>query len=223
MPRPRRRPRARLDAGPVDRRARAAGPPGREAPAPLAQPTTMTTSPRAGIVPSARQGGQLAERPAHDLLVELGQLAADGARAVRRRRPPRGPQRRRDPPGRLEQDAPALVGGDRRQALAPLAPAPRQEPLERPARPGDAPPTATAASTADAPGIGDHASARRRPGRHQPLARVADDGRARVGDERQVRAATRGAPAARAPGPGRSARGSSWSASRSRSGRGAGA
>ncbi len=46
-------------------------------------------------------------------------------------------QRRGDAVRRLEQHAPALVRGDRRQPLPPLAARSGQEPLERPARPGE--------------------------------------------------------------------------------------
>ena len=98
-----------------------------------------TTSPRAGIVPVGGLRGELAERAARDLLVELRQLAADRRRRAPRRRRPRGRASvAASPSGRLEQDRPPLVGGDRAPA-APVAPGPtaRQEPLERPARPGD--------------------------------------------------------------------------------------
>ena len=60
----------------------AAAPPGPVAP--VDQPTTTATSPRAGIVPSSTAApSQVAERSADDLLVELRQLAADGRRPVR--------------------------------------------------------------------------------------------------------------------------------------------
>ena len=82
---------------------------------------------------------------------------------------------------RLEQHAPPPVRGDRRQPLAPLAPAPGQEPLERPARAGDAArrhrrqhrrgaraparprrPRAAQAATRPSPGIGHDRASRRR-------------------------------------------------------------
>ena len=132
-------------------------------------------------------------------------------------------QRGREPRRRLEQDrSPA-----RRRRSRPAAPAARGRSAAGTPRTTSADPRrrdeATAASTADAPGIGDHRAARRRPGRDEPLARVGHDGRAGVRDEREVRAAARDARAARARGPGRSARGSSPSGWRSRTGRAAGA
>ena len=98
-------------------------------------PTTSTNSPRAGIAPSADGRRQLAERAAHDLLVQLGELPAH------RPGPPRAtgrgqiPERGRDPPGRLEQHGSPVVGRDRRQPVLAVPPGARQEPLERPARP----------------------------------------------------------------------------------------
>ena len=96
----------------------------------------------------------------------------------------------------------AVVGGDARQALATLAAAARQEPLERPARAGDArcrrrprarprhpgigttvPPSAAQAATSSPPGI-------------------ADAGRPGVGHQGEVLAAPRGGRAAPRPGPG---------------------
>ena len=82
--------------------------------------------------------GKLAERPPHDLLVDLGQLAADRARSIGTARRGQVAQAGRHPARRLEHDRPAVVGRDPGEPLAPLAPRPRQEPLERPARPGDA-------------------------------------------------------------------------------------
>ena len=152
---------------------------------------------------------ELAERPADDLLVELGELAAHGAGAVRRRRPS----------ARSRSVAASRVGASNRtlprssaaiagQPLPPLAAGPRQEPLERPARPGD-PRRRDRGEHGRGPGIGTTRAALGRPGRDEPLARVGDDGRAGVGDEREVRARPRGGRAARARGRARSARGSS--------------
>ena len=112
-------------------------------PAPAARPSTHRPRARTrrapGCAPSAAAAASSPSVPADDRLVELRELAADGRRAGRA---PHAvgevAQRRRHPARRLEHDRPALVGGDPREPLAPLAPGPRQEPLERPARTGDA-------------------------------------------------------------------------------------
>ena len=94
-------------------------------------------------------------------------------------------QGRGRPAGRLVDDAAAVVGGDPGQPLAPRPAAPREEPLERPARPGH-------------PGRGHGGEDRRRardghdraalggPGPDELLARVADPGRPGVGHEGEV-------------------------------------
>ena len=96
-------------------------------------------------------GGQLAQRPAADLLVGLGQLPAHGGRAGRHRtRPPRRSAHR--PAGAATRRTPScgLAGqrGQRGPALPALA---RQEPLEAEPVHGS-PDTARAVVTADGPG-----------------------------------------------------------------------
>ena len=154
-PRPRRAPRPRPGprSAPRPRPRRRPGAPPRQS------PTTIANSPRAGMSPPGAGGlGQLAERAPDDRLVELGQLAADGPRPVRPARLGEVAQGRRDAARRLVQDRPALVGRDPGQPLAPLAPGARQEPLERPARPGH-------------PRCGDRGQDRRRArDRHDPAA-----------------------------------------------------
>jgi hypothetical protein len=76
-------------------------------------------------------GGQFAERAALDRLMQLGELATDGARPVAPARRGQVAQRGGDATGRLEQDRPPLVRGDPLQTLAALMPGPRQEGLDR--------------------------------------------------------------------------------------------
>ena len=163
--------------------------------------------------PVGGQRGELAERPADDLLVELRELAADGARAVvaagGREVARAWPRAGRAPrTARVPRSSAAIRG----QPLPPLAARPRQEPLERPARPRDA---RRGDRREDGRRARDrhHDPARRRPRRDQPLAGVGHDRRPGIGHQREVGAAARGARAAPARAPGRSGRGSSPSGS----------
>ena len=95
-------------------------------------------------------------------------------------------------PGASYSDRRPLVGGDPGQALPALAAGARQEALERPARPGD---PARHDRRQHGRGAGDRhdGAALGGPGPDEVLARVADAGRAGVGDQGQVGAARAGA------------------------------
>ena len=195
---------------------------------PAQAPTTRTNSPRGGMRPSRRRRPAARRRPARPgrrARSSRGAWSAPG----RRRRPVgtagvgQVAQRRRDPARRLEDDRPALVGGDPREPLAPLAPGPRQEALERPARPGH-------------PGCrdrGQHRATRRGSARPAPpspaqAATSSPPGSLTAGVPASVTSA-RSAPPRRCSSSGRrrdrrrSGRGSWSSASRARAGRAAGA
>ena len=172
--------------------------------------------------PVAREVGELAERPPHHGLVQLGQLPAHRSRAIRAAGLREVPQRGRGPARRLEQDAAALVGADPGQSLASLAPAAGQEPLERPARPRE-PRRGHGGQHGRRPGHRHHASTARGPGGDEPLARIGHHGRAGVRDERQVRAGGEVGQQVTLLARARSGRGSWWCGWRSRSGPGAGA
>ena len=151
-----------------------------------------------------RRAGELAER-------RPGR-SPRGAWSARGRPPPADP-RRTPRRGRAASRRPAraprtatvaaLVGGDPREPLPPLAARSRQEPLERPARPGDA---ARHERRQHGRRARDRHDPRRpRPPRPRPGRAPGSltSGRAGVGHERQVRAARAGARAAPpvAPGP----------------------
>ena len=149
--------------------------------------------------PAVRRGRrQLAERAAHDLLVQLGQLAAHGPGPLRAAGRGQVPERGRDPSGRLEQRR------SPRSSAAIRASRSRRSRPDRGRNPSNAqrgpatPEPATAASTADAPGDRHDRAALPGPGRHELAARVADGRRPGVGDERQVGAARRCASSASA-------------------------
>ena len=76
--------------------------------------------------------------------------------------------------GRLEQDRRPLVGGDPRQPLPPLAAASAAGTPRTPSAARRRPLATTAASTADAPGIGHDRAALGRPRGDELVARVAD-------------------------------------------------
>ena len=171
-----------------------------------------TNSPRSVMRAVRARSARSPSDPRTNLLVELGQLAADGGRPIRSARAGEVGERRRDPPGRLEDDAATLVGRDPGQPLAPLAAAPRQEPLERPARAGDAA-RHERGQDGRRPGDRDDDAALPRPGPDELVARVAHAGRPGIGDQRQVAPAAQVLEQLRAAGAPRSGRGSSRAAS----------
>src|SRR6476661_6511282 len=132
---------------------------------------------------AAKAAGELAQRGSRHLLVQLGQLAAYRGGPVGRQRGQRG-ERLREPPRRLERDH----GLGRTQHALQITGAPGQEALE--------PPTVGGQPRGDERG-GD----RRRPWQHLDVevalqartdhaeARVGDDWRARLADQRDPRAA----------------------------------
>ena len=151
----------------------------------LTQPTTITISPRAGIVPSRARPASSPNDPRTTVscsLVSSRHTAPgrSGPQASARSR-----QGGRGPAGRLEQDAAALVAADPRQSLASLAPAAGQEPLERPARSRE-PRRGHGGQHSRRSRHRHDASAGSRPCGDQPLARIGHHGRAGVRDERQV-------------------------------------
>ncbi len=143
-----------LDLGPAGEASRPPPAPPRRAPTVGRSPTTRANSPRRVSPPVGQPVGQLAQRAADDLLVELGQLPADGGRAIGaagggevaqgRRRPVTAPRTRRSP-ARRRRSGPA----DRVRSRPVRGRNPSN--VQRgPARPD----AATAASTAEAPGSG---------------------------------------------------------------------
>ena len=134
---------------------------------------------------SGGRGGELGQRSAAHLLVDLRQLAADGGAPVRAARGDEIRQRRGEPARGLEEDGRAWVVRDPGQAGPALAAGARQEALERPARAGD-------------PRRDERRQHRRRardrhdgavlggPRRDQLAAGVRDERRARVGHEGEV-------------------------------------
>ena len=173
---------------------------------------TSTNSPRAGIVPSRGGRRQLAERAAGDL--------SRGSWSARGRRPRSAP-----PAGRRESRSVAATRPGASNRTEPRSSAAIAASRSRRSRPdrgrnpsndqrGPATPVAdTAASTADAPGIGTTRPPSAGPRRDQLGARVADDRRPGIGHQRQVRAAAQVLDSA-AVGRARCGRGS-WSAARS--------
>ena len=156
--------------------------------APPAQPTTITTSPRAGIEPSAASAASSPRGPRtivswsfvssrHTAPGRSGPQAAARSRSVAAIRP-----------GASNTTLPrssAAIPASRSRRSRPLR---GQEPLERPARARD-PGRGDGGQHGRGAGHRDHGAPRRGPGGHQPLARVGHDGRARVGDQREVGAA----------------------------------
>ena len=172
-PRPRRRRRARRRRAARPRRRAVATSVGRRRgrrPRHRRSPTTTTNSPRSVSSPPGPRP-QLAQRARGDLLVELGELAADRGRPLRAARRRQVPQRRGDAAGRLEQrpsparrprSAPAAraaparsaAGTPRTPSAAPGCRSPRA-PRAPPTRPGSGttrPPSAAHAATSSPPG-----------------------------------------------------------------------
>ena len=98
-----------------------------------------TNSPRGGIRPSGPAAA--ASSPSEPRTIVSWSLVSSRQTAPGRSRPHASARSRRvaaTRPGASNSDRPALVGGDPGEPLAALAPGPRQEALERPARPGHA-------------------------------------------------------------------------------------
>ena len=173
--------RTRLRAGLDEpRSASSAGPRSRPRRARRAAPTTSTTSPRGGCSRVPR--GELGGGAAHDLLVQLGQLAAHRDRALGVELGEHR-ERRRDPPRRLERDQRLGRGKAPARARRACAAGSRRTASGRPAarsrRAPRAPPTGPAAPRP-------RARRRRTPDEHEPG--VGDQRHAGVGHQRDHRA-----------------------------------
>ena len=184
-----------LDLGPrgLQRVVRGVRPRGIARGSPRPQPTTMTISPRAGIVPSAACA---ARSPSGPRAICSWSFVSSRQTAPGRSSPQASARSRSVAASRVgasNRTLPRSSSAIARQPLPPLPPDRGEEPLERPARPRDARP-------------GDRRQHRRRaraparptppcrgPRGDEPLARVGHDGRPGVGHEREVRAAPRGA------------------------------
>ena len=117
-------------------------------------PTTSTNSPRAGIAPSRSRARA---RQASRARSPRGSWSARGRRPPGRSAPhaaARSRSVRRDPPGRLVDDRAAVVGGDPARAVRDARARDRGRNPSNVQRGPATPDAATAASTADAPGIG---------------------------------------------------------------------
>ena len=147
-----------------------------------------------------RPGGELGERAADDLLVRLGQLAADRARPVRRRRPrpsrpgsrPSGAGPRRRPSSAARRPA-AASRRDRSPALRDRKPSKQK-------RSTGSPDTASAVEHRGRPRDGGDPDARRDRGGDQPVAGVGHRGHARVGRHQDPRAVEQRRDELRRPG-----------------------
>ena len=149
-----------------------------------AAPTTTVTSPRGG---SASRAGDLGRRPADDLLVELGELAADGHGAVGQRAGDLGEQAGQ-PARALEGDGRDLQPGQALDQPPPLGRAPRREAEEDEAALARQPRRGQGGGHRAGTGDDLDRQVGVERGAHQPGAGIADQGHARVRDQRDPRA-----------------------------------
>jgi len=130
--------------------------------------------------------------------VGLGEFAADHGLPVRAVRGSKLFQRAHQPAAGLEVDLGAAVGGQFGEAPLALARSPGRKPLE--AEPvGGQPRYGQRGRHRGRPGQRRDPDARRRGGGDEPVARIADPGGARVGDEQHILASLQIAQQARGP------------------------